>query len=183
MADAAVLPHPGPLPLGEGATKPGLVSKRQRLVEGRLRFSLSQRERAGVREKTFVSSNLTVPTIFIIKDLSVNRIKVTTPSYNALTLITPVFRRSLVSEIPQTRPCGNQLRPRFMRGLQCLGSLPGALLRRITRDENLLAEVKNPPLLDDALGFDSRRFASADGSTPHSFSADFARSAVQGCHR
>jgi hypothetical protein len=51
----AVLPHPGPLPLGEGATSAALVpSARLASVQHRLRPSLAQRERAGVREKTSV---------------------------------------------------------------------------------------------------------------------------------
>ena len=51
---STLLPHPSPLPLGEGATQAALVSKGMlRVVEGGGRFSLSQRERAGVREKAF----------------------------------------------------------------------------------------------------------------------------------
>jgi urease accessory protein len=47
---AAVLPHPSPLPLGEGAIEPVEVGKGRRLLEDSRGFSLSQRERAGVRE-------------------------------------------------------------------------------------------------------------------------------------
>ncbi len=47
----AILPHPSPLPLGEGATSAASrPAVRLCVVEGGRRFSLSQRERAGVRE-------------------------------------------------------------------------------------------------------------------------------------
>ena len=45
------LPHPGPLPLGEGASPAASEQKERAPPPGDgLRFSLSQRERAGVRE-------------------------------------------------------------------------------------------------------------------------------------
>jgi len=52
VAKRRFLPHPFPLPLGEGTTFTAL-SKPGRLVSTCrcLRFSLSQRERAGEREK------------------------------------------------------------------------------------------------------------------------------------
>ena len=49
---SSVLPHPGPLPLGEGATSTVTrTSGRLNIAVRGRRFSLSQRERAGVREK------------------------------------------------------------------------------------------------------------------------------------
>jgi outer membrane protein assembly factor BamB len=49
---AAVLPHPDPLPLGEGETQPALVTRSGVSSSARRRAcSLSQRERVGVREK------------------------------------------------------------------------------------------------------------------------------------
>ncbi len=62
----AVLPHPGPLPLGEGATSTALVpSGRSTLARGGLRSSLSKRERAGVRESAgFVSIVILFATAF-----------------------------------------------------------------------------------------------------------------------
>ena len=47
----AVLPHPGPLPLGEGASQSAAEFSERVAREGDgMPFSLSQRERAGVRE-------------------------------------------------------------------------------------------------------------------------------------
>ena len=61
MGDRAPLPHPGPLPLGEGAPPAALVPERMHqasdqsgakaFTTDRRPFTLSQRERAGVREK------------------------------------------------------------------------------------------------------------------------------------
>ena len=47
----AVLPHPSPLPLGEGASQSAseFIERVSREGDG-MRFPLSQRERAGVRE-------------------------------------------------------------------------------------------------------------------------------------
>ncbi len=76
MGDSVPLPHPGPLPLGEGASAAALVSERTHLssdqpgahasTTGRLPFTLSQRERAGMREdgpelERIVSSKGVVP--------------------------------------------------------------------------------------------------------------------------
>ena len=53
---AAVLPHPNPLPLGEGAGSPALRPPERFLAaERRQLFSLSQRERAGVREHASIT--------------------------------------------------------------------------------------------------------------------------------
>ena len=53
---AAVLPHPYPLPLGEGAASPALRQPERLLSAARGRqFSLSQRERAGVRENASIA--------------------------------------------------------------------------------------------------------------------------------
>ena len=54
-----ILPHPNPLPLGEGMPQSALslplalpaVTDPKSIKEGAKRSSLSQRERAGVREK------------------------------------------------------------------------------------------------------------------------------------
>jgi hypothetical protein len=49
---ANVLPHPGPLPLGEGESTPAIDKTDVLSVcSDWLKASLSQRERAGVREK------------------------------------------------------------------------------------------------------------------------------------
>ncbi|NBV25515.1 MAG: hypothetical protein EBS05_26845 [Proteobacteria bacterium] len=52
----AALPHPGPLPLGEGESSAALVRSLPSANQVWLRGSLSQRERAGVREKARVGS-------------------------------------------------------------------------------------------------------------------------------
>ena len=50
-AQVVVLPHPNPLPLGEGTATPSVVTpSASRPVQRGLRLSLYQRERAGVRE-------------------------------------------------------------------------------------------------------------------------------------
>ena len=45
------------------------------------------------------------------------------------------------------------------------------------------AEVKKPPLNDDALRFDLRRFDLGIGSLQHPFSTTFRLSTVHRCHR
>ncbi len=56
MKAQPVLPHPDPLPLGEGTAQRTLdFSTRTAPLHRWLPFSLSQRERAGVREKMFVA--------------------------------------------------------------------------------------------------------------------------------
>ena len=46
-----LLPHPSPLPLGEGVFQPSAARINDLgFVHGGIRFSLAQRERAGVRE-------------------------------------------------------------------------------------------------------------------------------------
>jgi len=154
-AFVAALPHPGPLPLGGGAISTALVpSGRPLLARRGLRFSLSQRTRAGVRESAgFVSIVIFFATAFSsfaasVGELVDDRLAVERVYYAKQVGTKVPFEQAVSRSVIERRVQQELLKERVLKHVYRLEITPKLVAEEVARIErstmagDMLAQIK-----------------------------------------